>query len=220
MHPLLKKEIFLIKENLKKPIYYSSHRIRQSSKKNVIKTLENKTNIKDSLKNNNKNILEIGFGTGSSVIELYKNNKENYYCIESYILGIDNINKFIREQNVKNIYVYHGDAIEIIENNFPDNSLDEILLFFPDPWPKNKHKKRRIINNFSASMFFRKLKKEGLIHFATDHINYAYNTKEIFSNLIKGKVIFNHNRRLRPVTNYEKRGIKRKNFIFDIILKK
>ena len=69
-------------------------------------------------------------------------------------------------------------------------------------------------------MFIKKLKTNGLIHFATDHINYAYSAKELMCDYTKNKVTFNNNRRYRPITNYEIRGIKRKNFIFDIILKK
>ena len=212
--------MFVTKNNLIKPKYYSSHRTRQSSRKNIEDHSKNFENIEDMLKINKKNILEIGFGTGTSIIQLYERKKDSYFCIESYSLGVDNINRFIIKNNIADIHVFEGDAIEIVENYFSDNSLDEILIFFPDPWPKKKHEKRRILNKFSLNMFIDKLRTNGLIHFATDHINYAYNTKELMSMYSNNKVNFNNNRRYRPITNYEKRGIKRKNFIFDIILKK
>ena len=100
------------KNNFEKPKFYNSHRSRQLSKKESIGPIKNQ---KTFIKNSEKKILEIGFGTGSSVMDLQKNFKGNYFCIESYNLGIKNINKYIEENNVYNIYVYQGDAIEIIE---------------------------------------------------------------------------------------------------------
>ncbi len=207
------------KNNFEKPKFYNSHRSRQLSKKESIGPIKTQKTFIKNINNSEKKILEIGFGTGSSVMDLQKNFKGNYFCIESYTLGINNINKYIEENNVDNIYVYQGDAIEIIEEYFDDESLDEILIFFPDPWPKYKHRKRRILNNFSIRLFFEKLKIGGLIHFATDHINYAYSAKELISNYTRRSLSFG-NRRNRPITNYEKRGKKRKNFVFDIIVRK
>ena len=207
------------KNNFEKPKFYNSHRSRQLSKKESIGPIKTQKNFIKNINNSEKKILEIGFGTGSSVMDLQKSYKGNYFCIESYTLGINNINKYIEENNIDNIYVYQGDAIEIIEEYFDDESLDEILIFFPDPWPKYKHRKRRILNNFSIRLFFEKLKIGGLIHFATDHINYAYTAKELISNYTRRSLSFG-NRRNRPITNYEKRGKKRKNFVFDIIVRK
>ena len=207
------------KNNSEKPKFYNSHRSRQLSKKESNEPINDEKTFIKNITNSEKNILEIGFGTGSSVMDLQKNFKGNYFCIESYTLGIKNINKYIKENDVDNIHVYQGDAIEIIEEYFDDKSLDEILIFFPDPWPKYKHRKRRILNSFSIRLFFEKLRVGGLIHFATDHINYAYSAKEMISNHTGRSLSFG-NRRVRPITNYEKRGKKRKNFIFDIIVRK
>ena len=217
--PLQRKEMSVTKNNFEKPKFYNSHRSRQLSKKESIGPIKTQKNFIKNINNSEKKILEIGFGTGSSVMDLQKSYKGNYFCIESYTLGINNINKYIEENNIDNIYVYQGDAIEIIEEYFDDESLDEILIFFPDPWPKYKHRKRRILNNFSIRLFFEKLKIGGLIHFATDHINYAYSAKELISNYTRRSLSFG-NRRNRPITNYEKRGKKRKNFVFDIIVRK
>ena len=217
--PRQRKEISVTRNNFEKPKFYNSHRSRQLSKRESNDPVKAQNTFIKNITNGEKNILEIGFGTGSSVMDLQKNFKGNYFCIESYILGIKNINKYIEENDVDNIHVYQGDAIEIIEEYFDDMSLDEILIFFPDPWPKYKHRKRRILNNFSIRLFFEKLKAGGLIHFATDHINYAYSAKEIISSYT-GRGLSFGNRRFRPITNYEKRGKKRKNFVFDIIVRK
>ena len=213
-------EIFATSMNPIKPKYYNSHRSRQSSKKVFENDYVDNTNVQKTLSNGKKNILEIGFGTGNSIKDLYQKDKQNYFCIESYELGVNNLYKFIKKNNIENIHVYQGNAIEIIEDNFNDNVMDEILIFFPDPWPKTKHRKRRILNTFSIELFFSKLKNNGTFHFATDHIEYAYSMKDLISNYTNKKVFFSNNRRFRPITSYELRGIKRKNFIFDIILKK
>ena len=126
----------------------------------------------------------------------------------------------IKDNDIENLHVYRGDAIEIVEEYFSNNILDEILIFFPDPWPKRKHKKRRILNQFSLELFLSKLKNNGIIHFATDHINYAYTVKDLMTSYTKKKISFNNNRRFRPITNYEVRGLKRNNFFFDIVLEK
>ena len=201
-----------------KPKFYCNHRSRQQRKELIKETYSSAKTITESLTNNNLNILEIGFGMGNSITQLYADNKQNYYCIESYLHGINNLNKFVISENTKNIYLLYGDGVEIIENGFPDKSLDEVLIFFPDPWPKSKHNKRRIINEYTISLIFNKLKKGGLFHFTTDHINYAYDVKSMLQHFFNKSIIFNSNRNNRPITNYEKRALKRKNFIFDINL--
>ena len=215
-----KKEIFVIEKNQGRPKYYSSHRSRQSSKKNLNRIWKDENNTKKKIKKDTKNILEIGFGTGDSIIDLYHKNQYNYYCIESYDLGINKINKFISHNKIKNIYIYQGDAVKIVEENFTNDIFDEILIFFPDPWPKKRHRKRRILNMFSLNLFLSKLKFNGILHFTTDHIDYAYSIKKLITDYTSKETLFNNNRRLRPITNYEKRGIKRKNFFFDIVVTK
>ena len=203
---------------LKKPKFYSNHRYRQGQNKE--QPFESNNNIKELLLNDKLNILDIGFGTGTSTKNLYSSDQNNYFCIESYMQGINNLKKFIKINEIENMSVFHGDAIEILNEEIPDGVIDEILIFFPDPWPKNKHHKRRIINLYTLNLFFKKLKKGGILHFATDHIIYAYDTKSMFEEFTGYKQLFNSNRRKRPTTNYERRGLRRKNFIFDLVVKK
>ena len=203
---------------LKKPKFYSNHRYRQGQ--NIAQPSESNDNIKELLLNNKLNILDIGFGTGTSTKNLYSNDKNNYFCIESYMQGINNLKKYVKLNKIKNICIFYGDATNIISEILPDESIDEILIFFPDPWPKTKHHKRRLINLYTLNLFFRKLKKNGVLHFATDHIIYAYRAKNMLEKFTGQKIFFHSNRRRRPITNYEKRGLRRKNFVFDLIVKK
>ena len=201
-----------------KPKFYSSHRSRLAGKEQFSEIKNYHKEIFNT-QNNKKNILEIGFGNGNSIINISKNKKINYFGIESYINGIQSIEEYINRNNINNIFIYKGDAIEIIEENFPDNFLDEILLFFPDPWPKNKHHKRRIINLYTLKLFFKKIKKGGILQFSTDHIEYAYNVKNILSLYLQREILFSNNRRCRPITKYENKAIKKNNIIFDIVVK-
>ena len=201
-----------------KPKFYSSHRSRLAGKEQFSEIKNYHKEIFNT-QNNKKNILEIGFGNGNSIINISKNKKINYFGIESYINGIQSIEEYINRNNINNIFIYKGDAIEIIEENFPDNFLDEILLFFPDPWPKNKHHKRRIINLYTLKLFFKKIKKRGILQFSTDHIEYAYNVKNILSLYLQREILFSNNRRCRPITKYENKAIKKNNIIFDIVVK-
>ena len=210
--------IFATMNELKKPKFYSNHRYRQGQ--NIAQPSESNDNIKELLLNNKLNILDIGFGTGTSTKNLYSNDKNNYFCIESYMQGINNLKKYVKLNKIKNICIFYGDATNIISEILPDESIDEILIFFPDPWPKTKHHKRRLINSYTLNLFFSKLKKDGVLHFATDHIIYAYSVRYMLEKFTGQKILFNANRRRRPITNYERRGLKRKNFVFDLIVKK
>ena len=210
--------MFVMMNDLEKPKFYSNHRYRQDQKRE--KYSESTNNLKELLVNGQLNIVDIGFGTGTSTRQLCSSDKNNYIGIESYMQGINNLKKYIKTNKIENMCVFHGDAIEIVDEKLPDSSIDQILIFFPDPWPKNKHHKRRIINLYTLNLFFKKLKKGGLLHFATDHIMYAYNTKNMFEEFTGQKILFNSNRRKRPITNYEKRGLRRKNFVFDLVIEK
>jgi len=201
-----------------KPKFYSNHRYRLSGKEQLNEVKNYHKEIFDT-KNNKKNILEIGFGNGNSIINISKDKKINCFGIESYVNGIQAVEQYINKNNINNVFIYKGDAIEIIEENFPDNFLDKILLFFPDPWPKNKHRKRRIVNLYTLKLFFKKIKKEGVLQFATDHIEYAYNIKNMLSLYLQRDILFSSNRGHRPITKYENKAIKKNNIIFDIIVK-
>lgn len=118
--------------------------------------------------------LEIGFGDGRSLINLAKDNPhQDYIGIEVYKTGIAKLCAGIKANNLTNIRIFCADAIEVLKNSIPDESLDCVQLFFPDPWPKSRHHKRRIVQSNFVALIWEKLKKDGIFHMATDWEPYA-----------------------------------------------
>jgi tRNA (guanine-N7-)-methyltransferase len=188
-----------------RPVYYKSFRSRKFQELE-----EPKKSIRDIFKIEKNIILDIGFGTGESTVAL--NNmfpKHSVFGIEAYKPGIKNLIN-------NNIYAHYGDALEIIEN-INDNSISQIYMLFPDPWQKKKHRKRRLFNKYTFNIINSIIKENGFFHFSTDNINYALEAKEIINDVTSGSIKFSNNRGFRPITKFEKKGISKRNFIFDLI---
>ena len=170
---------------------------------------EKNLNFKELFNNNNKCILDIGFGDGKLLVSTAKKFPEiNFIGIEVYDSGIGNILKQISEEKLENIKVSNTDAIIFLESYVESGCLHGITLFFPDPWPKKKHFKRRIINEYFLELISEKIIKNGFVTIATDWCNYSENIIEIFdknSNFekINGIYLFKN----RCLTKFEKRGI-------------
>lgn len=170
---------------------------------------EKNLNFKELFNNNNKCILDIGFGDGKLLASTAKKFPEiNFIGIEVYDSGIGNILKQISEEKLENIKVSNTDAIIFLESYVESNCLHGITLFFPDPWPKKKHFKRRIINEYFLELISEKIIKNGFVTIATDWCNYSENIIEIFdknSNFEKINDIYLFKNRC--LTKFEKRGI-------------
>ena len=170
---------------------------------------EKNLNFKELFNNNNKCILDIGFGDGKLLVSTAKKFPEiNFIGVEVYDSGIGNILKQISEEKLENIKVSNTDAIIFLESYVESNCLHGITLFFPDPWPKKKHFKRRIVNEYFLELISEKIIKNGFVTIATDWCNYSENIIEIFdknSNFekINGIYLFKN----RCLTKFEKRGI-------------
>ena len=190
---------------MNKPVYYKSFRSRR------FQELEKpKRSILDVLKVEKNIILDIGFGTGESTIALNTMFPKYSICgIEAYKPGVKNLIS-------NNIYAHYGDALEIIEKISP-NSITQVYMLFPDPWQKKKHRKRRLLNDYTFNIIKSIIKKNGFFHFSTDNVNYALEAKKIINNVTSNSIKFSNNRGFRPITKYEKKGISKKNFIFDLI---
>ncbi len=162
--------------------------------------------------NNNPVVLEIGFGMGHSLVEMAKNNPErNYLGIEVHTPGVGSCVALAVEQKVHNLRVICHDAMEILRDSIADQSLGGLQLFFPDPWHKTKHHKRRIVQPEFLRLIEQKLKYGGFIHMATDWQNYAEQMLQILQereNLHNQSPTGDYIARpdFRPLTKFEQRG--------------
>lgn len=117
--------------------------------------------------------VEIGFGRGEHLAGYAKLNDEvGFVGCEPFINGVARLVRYIHEENIQNVKVLHGDA-RLLLDKLPDDCLDKIFILFPDPWPKIRHHKKRIINNEMLVQICRVLKAGGILEIATDHVEYG-----------------------------------------------
>ena len=187
---------------------------------------ENKlTNFSDLFKNNNSElILEIGFGMGTSTAEIAKSNlNKNYIAIEVHSPGVGNLLKLIKEKEIPNLKIIQHDAVEVLNSMIKNESFDGIHIFFPDPWPKKKHHKRRLIQSNLLKLIAQKIKKSGYLHIATDWEDYALWIIDLLDKeelLQKTSNDFFKKPDYRPLTKYENRGIKLGYKVWDMIYRR
>lgn len=121
-----------------------------------------------------KFIIEIGFGMGEATWKYAKAQPEvAVLAIDLHTPGVGKLINELATNNLNNVRIIEGDALEILEHRIADNSVDGIRLFFPDPWPKKRHFKRRFVNQKNLSLLAAKVKPGGFFHFATDWQDYA-----------------------------------------------
>lgn len=179
---------------------------------------EKKVNLKEIFPTSQKIIMEIGFGMGEATAIIAKNHPNNgYIAVDVHPPGIGKLLGRIVENDLKNLRVIEDDVHIVLPHMFEDESLDAINLYFPDPWPKKKHNKRRIVNEGFLSLIHPKLKKGGYIHIATDWVPYAISMQEVFaaSTLFTGGVI--EKPESRPVTRFEGQGIDKDHQVTDLM---
>jgi tRNA (guanine-N7-)-methyltransferase len=166
-------------------------------------------------------IMEIGFGMGEATTIIAKNHPNNgYIAVDVHPPGIGKLLARIVENNLTNLKVIEDDVHVVLQHMIPDESLDGIHLYFPDPWPKKKHNKRRIVNEGFLQLIHPKIKKGGFIHIATDWVPYAESIQEVFaaSTLFAGGVI--DKPEWRPVTRFEGQGIDKDHAVKDMLYTK
>jgi len=165
-----------------------------------------------------KVIMEIGFGMGEATAIIAKNHPNNgYIAVDVHPPGIGKLLARIVENDLTNLKVIEEDVHVVLQHMIADESLDGIHLFFPDPWPKKKHNKRRIVNQGFLALIHPKIKKGGFIHIATDWVPYAVSIQEVFagSTLFTGGVI--DKPEWRPVTRFEGQGIDKDHAVNDMM---
>jgi tRNA (guanine-N7-)-methyltransferase len=179
---------------------------------------EKKVNLAEIFPTSEKIIMEIGFGMGEATAIIAKNHPNNaYIAVDVHPPGIGKLLGRIVENGLTNLRVIEDDVHIVLPHMFEDESLDAIHLYFPDPWPKKKHNKRRIVNEGFLALIHPKLKKGGYIHIATDWVPYAISMQEVFaaSSLFTGGVI--EKPESRPVTRFEDQGIDKDHQVTDLM---
>ena len=162
-------------------------------------------------------ILEIGFGMGEATALIGRDFPDTgFLAIEVHKPGIGKLMARIEELGLSNIRIIEGDAHPILQTMIPDQSVDGVHLFFPDPWPKKRHNKRRIVNAEFLQLIHPKIKDGGFFHIATDWVPYAEYIQEVFaaSPLFTGGVI--DRPEWRPVTRFEGQGITKDHQVNDL----
>lgn len=168
-------------------------------------------------------VIEVGFGMGASLVEMAKNAPEkDFIGIEVHPPGVAKLMMLAKEEGVTNLRVYCDDAIEVMANCLPQNTASGFQLFFPDPWHKKKHNKRRIVQSLFAQQVANVLKEGGLFHMATDWQPYAEHMMEVMEaeegyQNAAGKGLYHPRPEWRPLTKFEQRGERLGHGVWDLI---
>ena len=171
-------------------------------------------------------VVEVGFGMGASLIEMAKSEHEkNFIGIEVHPPGVGKLIATAGEEGITNLKVYMADAVDVMEDCIPNASMDRFQLYFPDPWHKKKHQKRRIVQPDFVQLVRQKLKEKAILHFATDWEHYAEQMMEVMSlapgfDNMGSEYCFSPAPDFRPVTKFEKRGERLGHGVWDIMFTK
>jgi tRNA (guanine-N(7)-)-methyltransferase len=167
-------------------------------------------------------VLEIGFGMGKSLVEMAAAAPEkNFIGIEVHRPGVGACLSSAQDAGITNLRLFCHDAVEVLGQMIPDQSIDTLQLFFPDPWHKARHHKRRIVQPAFVQMLRPKLKIGGVFHMATDWENYAehilevMNAAEGFVNTVEGDYAPRPDS--RPLTKFEQRGHRLGHGVWDLL---
>jgi len=169
-------------------------------------------------------ILEIGFGMGESTASIAQSHPgQDFLGIEVHTPGVGSLLRQIQELGLNNLRLIQHDAVEVLQHMIADASLDGVHIFFPDPWPKKRHHKRRLIQTNFVALLVGKLKPGGYLHMATDWQEYAEWAMEMLqaepqlSNTAPG---YAPQPDYRPLTKFERRGLKLGHGVWDLIFRR
>lgn len=171
-------------------------------------------------------IVEVGFGMGTSLLSMAQNNPQNNYIgIEVHQAGVGSLAADLHDHQITNVRIVAHDAVDVFKSRLADNSLAGVQIFFPDPWPKKRHHKRRLIQSEFIQLITSKIKTGGFIHCATDWQEYAEHMLELLS---KAPGLYNSQTaggyspkpESRPLTKFELRGERLGHGVWDIIFLK
>ncbi|WP_159015541.1 tRNA (guanosine(46)-N7)-methyltransferase TrmB [Cognatiluteimonas profundi] len=170
-----------------------------------------------------KRVLEIGFGNGEALRHAAQHDPgRDLIGIEVHAPGVGRLLNALAADDARNVRIYHHDAVEVLENEITDGSLDEIRIYFPDPWHKKRHNKRRLLQPGFAALLTRKLAAGGRLHLATDWHDYAEQMWDVLDATPglrnragpRGHVVRPD---WRPQTHFESRGQKLGHGVWDLL---
>jgi tRNA (guanine-N7-)-methyltransferase len=169
-------------------------------------------------------ILEIGFGMGDTTAQVAAAHPENDYLgVEVHTPGVGGLLRRIAQLDLANVRVIQHDAVEVLEHMIAPGTLDGVHVFFPDPWPKKRHHKRRLIQPPFVGLLATRMKPGAYVHLATDWEDYAQQILEVLSaeplleNTVSG---FAPRPGYRPLTKFEARGLKLGHRVWDVVFRR
>ncbi len=169
-------------------------------------------------------VLEIGFGMGGATAQIaHANPGQDYLGVEVHTPGVGNLLKLVQDQGLSNVRVIQHDAVEVLRHMISDASLDGVHIFFPDPWPKKRHHKRRLLQAEFLALLCTKLKPGGYLHFATDWEEYAQWALEVLraeTRLANTAKDYAPRPEYRPLTKFEQRGLNLGHGVWDLIFRR
>ena len=169
-------------------------------------------------------ILEIGFGMGDSTASIAANQPENDYLgVEVHTPGVGALLKRIGAAGLTNLRIVQHDAVEVLENMIPPASLDGVHIYFPDPWHKKRHHKRRLIQPIFVALLATRIKPGGYLHLATDWQDYAEQMLGVLQgepSLVNTVADYAPRPVYRPLTKFEQRGLRLGHGVWDLVFRR
>lgn len=169
-------------------------------------------------------ILEIGFGMGETTARIAAQHPEiDYLGTEVHTPGVGSLLNRIVELGLANVRVIQHDAVEVLEHMIAPESLDGVHIFFPDPWPKKRHHKRRLIQPPFVALLVSRMRRGAYVHVATDWENYAQQIMEVLSDnplLVNTTDGFASRPASRPQTKFESRGLRLGHRVWDVLFRR
>lgn len=169
-------------------------------------------------------VLEIGFGMGTATAEIAAQRADtDFLGVEVHTPGVGSLLKLIGEQGLSNLRIVQHDAVEVLEHMLQPESLAGVHIFFPDPWHKSRHNKRRLIKPEFVQQLVTRIQSGGYLHLATDWEDYAVQMLAVLSaepSLLNTADAYAERPDYRPLTKFENRGIKLGHGVWDLVFKK
>lgn len=170
-----------------------------------------------------RRVIEIGFGMGDSLLQMARNDKSTHFVgIEVHKPGVGRLLSGVHQEGLTNVRIYAEDAVEVLERCIVDQSLDAVHIYFPDPWHKKRHHKRRLIQPPFVLLLAQKLRQGGLLHLATDWEHYATQMLDV----LNGESLLYNSEAAggfatrpdwRPETKFERRGARLGHGVWDLL---